>query len=85
MAEGAVRRSPADIAVAITGVAGPKPDEDDNPVGFVCIATARKGGASRHTERHYGPISRAKILDEAMKDALTEALRVIQELGTETG
>jgi nicotinamide-nucleotide amidase len=84
MAEGAVRRSPADIAVAITGVAGPERDEDDNPVGFVCVATARDGCASRHAERHYGPIGRTKILDEAMADALAEALRVIQGLGTRT-
>jgi nicotinamide-nucleotide amidase len=82
MAEGAVRRSPADIALAITGVAGPERDEDDNPVGFVCIATARERCASRHIERHYGPIGRAKILDEAMADALAEALRVIQSPGT---
>lgn len=31
MAQGALARSPADIAVAITGVAGPEPDEDGNP------------------------------------------------------
>lgn len=77
MAEGALRRSPADIALAITGVAGPKPDEDHNPVGFVCIAAARERWPSRHTERHHGPIGRAKILDEAMADALTEALQLI--------
>jgi nicotinamide mononucleotide (NMN) deamidase PncC len=33
MAQGALARSPADLAVSITGVAGPDPDEDDNPVG----------------------------------------------------
>ena len=43
MAEGALHRSPADVAVAITGVAGPDPDEDGNPVGLVCIAVARNG------------------------------------------
>jgi nicotinamide-nucleotide amidase len=32
MAEGALKRSPADLAVAVTGVAGPEPDEDGNPV-----------------------------------------------------
>ena len=42
MARGALARSPADIAVAITGVAGPEPDEDGNPVGRVCIALARE-------------------------------------------
>jgi hypothetical protein len=44
------------------------------------IAAARS--PSGHTERHYGPIGRAKILDVAMVDALTEALRLIH--GTDT-
>jgi nicotinamide-nucleotide amidase len=43
MAENALRHSTADLAVAITGVAGPEPDEDGNPVGRVCIATAARG------------------------------------------
>jgi nicotinamide-nucleotide amidase len=38
MAAGALARSPANLSVSITGVAGPDPDEDGNPVGFVCIA-----------------------------------------------
>jgi nicotinamide-nucleotide amidase len=59
MAQGALRRSPANIAIAITGVAGSKPEEDDNAVGFLCIAAAREGYSSRHTERHYGPIGRS--------------------------
>jgi PncC family amidohydrolase len=33
MAEGVVERSPADLGIAVTGVAGPEPDEDGNPVG----------------------------------------------------
>jgi nicotinamide-nucleotide amidase len=44
MAEGARYRSPADIAVAITGVAGPEPDEDGNPIGLMCVAPGLKGG-----------------------------------------
>jgi nicotinamide-nucleotide amidase len=82
MAEGALRRSPADLALAVTGVAGPEPDEDDNPIGFVCIAVARDGFPSRHTERHYGAIGRANVLDEAMIDALNEALSLIRAAGT---
>jgi nicotinamide-nucleotide amidase len=41
LAKGALSHSPADIAVSVTGVAGPDPDEDGNPVGRVCIAVAR--------------------------------------------
>jgi nicotinamide-nucleotide amidase len=44
MAVGGVERSPADIAMAVTGVAGPDPDEDDNPVGLVFISAATRDG-----------------------------------------
>jgi nicotinamide-nucleotide amidase len=47
MAEGALARSPADVAVALTGVAGPDPDEDGNPVGLVCIAVVPRGRTRR--------------------------------------
>src|SRR5712672_1863051 len=58
MAEGALRHSTADLAAAITGVAGPEPDEDGNPVGRVCIAVAPRGQRTREVERNYGPIGR---------------------------
>jgi Competence-damaged protein len=48
------REPPADLAMAITGVAGTEPDEDGNPVGLVCIAVARKGGKPITTKNHYG-------------------------------
>ena len=70
MAEGALARSPAEIAVAITGVAGPSPDEDGNPVGRVCIAVARRGLAAGHLERDYGDIGPEAVRERAMADAL---------------
>jgi nicotinamide-nucleotide amidase len=70
MAEGALRHSGADIAAAITGVAGPEPDEDGNPVGRVCIAVARRGRAARDVERHYGDIGRDAIRERAVADAV---------------
>jgi nicotinamide-nucleotide amidase len=69
MARGACARSPADIAIAITGVAGPDPDEDGNPVGRVCIGVARRGAAREH-EFHYGRLARDEIQARAMTDAL---------------
>src|SRR6185503_7648442 len=48
MAEGALERSPADIAVAITGIAGPDGGSPDKPVGLVHIAAARRSYATLH-------------------------------------
>jgi nicotinamide-nucleotide amidase len=69
MAEGALARSPADVAVAITGVAGPSKDEDGNPVGLVCLAVARTSFPSRVIERNYGDIGRDAVRERAMIDA----------------
>ena len=53
MAEGALRRAhQADLAIAITGVAGPEPDQG-KPVGLVYIATLRGGGVAQVTECHF--------------------------------
>lgn len=71
MAEGALARTPADLAVAITGVAGPEPDEDSNPVGLVCIAVARKGRESVSAEKRYGSVSREQVQNRAIADALS--------------
>jgi nicotinamide-nucleotide amidase len=78
MAEGALHRSPADVAVAITGVAGPDPDEDGNPVGLVCIAVARDGCEPLPVERKYGEIGREKVQEHAMADALAELIRCLE-------
>jgi nicotinamide-nucleotide amidase len=44
MAEGAVRRSRAGIAVAVTGIAGPTGGSLEKPVGMVCFGWAVRGG-----------------------------------------
>jgi nicotinamide mononucleotide (NMN) deamidase PncC len=44
MARAALECSQADIAVSVTGVAGPEPDERGNPVGLVYLACARTAG-----------------------------------------
>ena len=51
MAEGARALTGADLAVSVTGVAGPDPDERGNPVGLVFIALSAKDGTwCRKTE-----------------------------------
>ena len=73
MARGALRLAHADLAVAVTGVAGPEPDEDGNPVGRVCIAVAHRGGASDAIERRYPDNGRDGIRHCAIADALKAA------------
>jgi nicotinamide-nucleotide amidase len=77
MAEGALRASDAAISVAITGVAGPEPDEDGNPVGWVCIAVARRGWPTTVQEYAYGNLGREAVRSAAMGDALRALLSVL--------
>ena len=79
MAEGALARSPADIAVAITGVAGPTTDEDGTPVGTVHLAAARRGFATLHVERNFGDIGRGACRYRGVEEALA-LLRQAAEL-----
>jgi nicotinamide-nucleotide amidase len=61
MAEGAIARSHADIAVAVTGVAGPGGGTAAKPAGLVHLAVATRGGSTRHRERRFGDIGRAQV------------------------
>jgi nicotinamide-nucleotide amidase len=70
MAEGGLARSPADIVVAITGVAGPEPDEDGNPVGRVFVAAAARDGRKRVLRHDYGEASKEHICGGAMASGL---------------
>ena len=79
MAEGALRHSGADIAAAITGVAGPEPDEDGNPVGRVCIAVARSGSRTEVVEQHYGDLGRDQVRTCAISDTLRLACGLLGE------
>jgi nicotinamide-nucleotide amidase len=76
MAAGGVERSPADIAMAVTGVAGPDPDEDGNPVGLVFISAARRDGRVLE-ERLTLSGDKSAICNAAMKAALRLAERLM--------
>ncbi len=78
MAEGALERSPATLSAAITGVAGPDPDEDGNPVGRVCIAAACTGKPTHTVQMEYGDLGRESIQARAVADALKLLIRVAE-------
>ncbi len=61
MVQGALAHSHADIAISVTGVAGPGGGTDAKPVGLVHIAALRKGGDILHRECRFGAIGRGPI------------------------
>jgi nicotinamide-nucleotide amidase len=77
MVRGALAGSVADIAIAITGVAGPDPDEDGNPVGKVIIAAAFRGKRPVTFVRHYRNSGRHSIRRKTVSDAIERALAVM--------
>ena len=79
MASGALARSEADIAISVTGVAGPGGGSAEKPVGLVHFAAARKGQPVIHLERRFGDLGRTTIRLETVRGALdlvTAAVRL---------
>ena len=75
MAEGALQRCKADIALSVTGFAGPS--GDDHEEGLVFMACARRNGGTKVEERHFGAIGRGPVRIEALKvlvDMMCEAI-----------
>jgi nicotinamide-nucleotide amidase len=70
MAEGALAHSRADVAVAITGIAGPGGATPAKPVGLVHFGLAVKDRPTAHLERRYGDLGRSRIRSRAVEDAL---------------
>ncbi len=65
MAAGALERCEADIALSVTGFAGPAgPGKEE---GLVYVACARRDGDTRVEERHFGAIGRGPVRIEALK------------------
>ncbi len=58
MAEGARRALGCDIAVSVTGIAGPGGGTPEKPVGTVCFGISSKDGTRTKTERFDGSVGR---------------------------
>ena len=71
MAEAALARAGVDLAVAITGIAGPGGASPGKPVGLVHFAAATRSGARSVVARQFGDIGRAEVRWQSVRQALT--------------
>ncbi len=71
MAEGAVANSQADLAVAITGIAGPGGGSAEKPEGLVHFACSITGKPTVHVRKEFGPLGREEVRMRSVEQALT--------------
>jgi nicotinamide-nucleotide amidase len=76
MAKGALAHAPVDLAVSITGIAGPGGAVPGKPVGLVYFAAASRAGRLIDRERRYGEIGRAQV----RRASVIEALAMLTDL-----
>jgi nicotinamide-nucleotide amidase len=70
MAEGALAHAAADLAVSITGIAGPGGGTAEKPVGLVHFASVRHGSEVRHARHVFQDLGRSSIRLAAVREAL---------------
>ena len=76
MATGTLAHAPVDLAVAITGIAGPGGGSADKPVGLVNFAAAARDGRLIHREKRFGDVGRSEV----RLRSVAEALAMLEEL-----
>ncbi|MGO7036767.1 CinA family protein [Rhizobium acaciae] len=70
MVHGALFRSRAEIAVAVTGIAGPGGGSAEKPVGLVHLAAKSRAGTLIHRKMLYGDIGRSEVRLATIRTAL---------------
>jgi nicotinamide-nucleotide amidase len=76
MAFGALERADADLAVSVTGIAGPGGATEGKPVGLVHFAAAARDGRVTHKECRFGAIGRGPV----RQSSVVEALKLLLDL-----
>ncbi|MBY3464969.1 CinA family protein [Rhizobium laguerreae] len=70
MVHGALFRSRAEIALAVTGIAGPGGGSPEKPVGLVHLAAKSRAGSLIHRKMLYGDIGRSEVRLATIRTAL---------------
>jgi nicotinamide-nucleotide amidase len=77
MASGVLAHSHADLAIAVTGIAGPGGGTAQKPVGLVHIAGARRDGDVLHRELRTGDLGRSGIRHVSVREAFALVQRLL--------
>jgi nicotinamide-nucleotide amidase len=77
MAEGAVENSNAQLAVAVTGIAGPGGGTAMKPIGLVHVAACRENRAILHEAHRFGDIGRTEVRLKTVEVALSLLHRLL--------
>jgi nicotinamide-nucleotide amidase len=76
MARGALAHAPVDLAVSVTGIAGPDGGSAEKPVGLVHFAAAARSGRLVHVEKRFGDLGRSEV----RKQSVLQAFRMLHDL-----
>ena len=76
MVHGALFRSRADLAVAVTGIAGPGGGSPEKPVGLVHLAAKSRSGKLIHRKMLYGDIGRTDVRLATIRTALQMLIEI---------
>ena len=79
MAEGALRRAEADLAVSVTGIAGPTGGSEEKPVGTVFLGLAREGEETKVVQQ-YHPWGRGAFKRQVSQAALNLLRQALENL-----
>ena len=80
MVRGVLGRTPVDLAVSVTGIAGPDGGSAEKPVGLVHFAVATRGGLLTHAEKRFGNIGRSEV----RKQSVLQAFRMLHDAAETT-
>ncbi|MTI45756.1 nicotinamide-nucleotide amidase [Roseibium hamelinense] len=80
MAEGALKNARADIAVAVTGIAGPGGGSAEKPVGTVHFGLAAKNGRAHHAHYVFSDLDRQGVRAATINTAFTMILKELDKI-----